>query len=55
LETKSDTVVFRHPYLVLKAADWHEMLAHKLTAFRGQRDVTDAINFLREIKNSDRQ
>jgi Nucleotidyltransferase of unknown function (DUF6036) len=55
LETKSDTVVFRHPYLVLKAADWHEMLAHKLTAFRGQRDITDAIHFLKEIKSADKQ
>jgi hypothetical protein len=54
LETKSETVIFRHPYLVLKAADWHEMLAHKLTAYRGQRDITDAIHFLREIKSPDK-
>ncbi len=55
LATKSETVVFRHPYLVLKAADWHEMLAHKITAFRGQRDITDAVHFLKEIKNSGKQ
>lgn len=55
LETKSEVVVFRHPYLILKAADWHEMLAHKLTAYRGKRDITDAIHFLKEIKNNDKQ
>lgn len=54
LQSKSDVVVFRHPYLVLKAADWHEMLAHKLTAFRGDRDITDAVCFLKEIPNSDK-
>ena len=54
LQSKSDVVVFRHPYLILKAADWHEMLAHKLTAFRGDRDITDAACFLREISTEDK-
>ena len=55
LQSKSNTVVFRHPYLVLKAADWHEMLAHKLTAFRGNRDINDAVHFLKEIKPKNKQ
>lgn len=55
LKTKSDVVIFRHPFLVLRAADWHEMLAHKLTAFRGDRDILDAEHFLREIKAGDKQ
>lgn len=55
LETKSNTVIFRHPYLVLKAAEWHEMLAHKISAFRGERDINDAVHFLKEISNSDKE
>lgn len=54
LQSKSDTVVFQHTNLVLKAADWHEMLAHKLTACRGERDINDAIHFLKEIKPVDK-
>lgn len=54
LVTKSETVVFHHPFLVLKAADWHEMLAHKLTAFRGQRDIDDAVQFLKAIGSNDK-
>lgn len=47
-------MVYKHSNLVLKAADWHELLAHKLTAFRGQRDVNDAIHFLKDIKPKDK-
>jgi len=54
LQSKSDTVVFKHPFLILKAADWHEMLAHKITAFRGERDVNDAVHFLKEINSRDK-
>lgn len=50
LQSKSNTIVFRHSHLILKAADWHEMLAHKITAFRGSRDKNDAIHFLKEIQ-----
>ncbi len=53
LDTRSDTVVFNHPYLILRAAEWVEMIAHKVTAFRGERDITDAIHFLKEIKDND--
>lgn len=49
LTTKSDVVIFKHPHLVLKAADWHEMLALKLDAYRSERDISDAVHFLREI------
>lgn len=55
LQSKSNTIVFQHSYLTLKAADWHEMLAHKLTAFRGARDINDAEHFLKEIKPKDKQ
>ena len=55
LQSISNTVVFHHSHLVLKAADWHEMLAHKLTAYRGSRDVTDAIHFLKEISSKDKE
>ncbi|VUD62044.1 hypothetical protein TDB9533_02956 [Thalassocella blandensis] len=54
LQSKSNTVVFRHSNLILKAADWHEMLAHKVTAFRGARDINDAVHFLKEIKSKDK-
>ncbi|GLQ29614.1 hypothetical protein [Litoribrevibacter albus] len=55
LQSKSNTVVFRHSHLILKAADWHEMLSHKLTAFRGMRDTNDAMHFLKEISPKDKQ
>ena len=55
LKSKSNTIVFQHSHLVLKAADWHEMLAHKITAYRGERDINDAIHFLKEIKSKDKQ
>ena len=54
LKSKSNTIVFKHSHLVLKAADWHEMLAHKVTAFRGERDINDAVHFLKEIKSKDK-
>ena len=53
LDSKSDTVVFNHSNLILKAADWHEMLAHKISAFRSSRDILDAECYLREIKSED--
>jgi len=55
LQSKSNNIVFNHSHLVLKAADWHEMLAHKITALRGPRDKSDAIYFLKEIKPKDKQ
>lgn len=55
LQTTSSTIVFNHSHLVLKAADWHEMLAHKITAYRGERDINDAIHFLKEIPSQSQQ
>jgi hypothetical protein len=55
LQSTSNTIVFNHSHLVLKAADWHEMLAHKITAFRGERDINDAIHFLKEIPSLSKQ
>lgn len=55
LQSRSQTIVFQHPHLVLKAADWHEMLAHKLTAFRGNRDISDAVHYLKEIPSKNKQ
>ncbi len=54
LQSKSDNIVFHHSHLILKAADWHEMLSHKLTAFRNNKDIDDAINYLKEIKPIDK-
>ncbi len=54
LKSKSNTIVFNHSHLVLKAADWHEMLAHKISAFRGKRDINDAVHFLKEIRSKNK-
>ena len=54
LQSRSNTIVFNHPNLVLKAADWHELLAHKLTAYRSERDINDAVHFLKEISPKDK-
>lgn len=54
LQSRSNTLVFNHSHLILKAADWHEMVAHKLTAFRGTRDITDAVCFLKEIHSNNK-
>lgn len=53
LDTCSKTIIFNHTNLLLVAAEWTEMLAHKISAYRGDRDIIDAISFLREIKNKD--
>lgn len=53
LGTCSDVVIFNHPNLVLVGAEWTEMLAHKISAYRGDRDVIDGIGFLKEIKDND--
>lgn len=49
LETKSDVIIFEHPFLVLKAATWQELLAHKLHASRHDKDWDDAKLLLQEI------
>lgn len=49
LETKSETIVFNHPNLKLRAASWEELLAHKIHAFRHHIDVADAVEILKQI------
>ena len=55
LETKSNVIVFRHPNLVLKAASWEELLAHKLHAFRNSRDVDDAVHILGSLAGNNKE
>ncbi|WP_299948203.1 hypothetical protein [uncultured Microbulbifer sp.] len=55
LETKSNVVIFHHPYLVLKAAVWEELLAHKVHASRHDKDIQDAVLLLKEIKGKDKE
>lgn len=54
LETRSNTVVFEHPNLVLVAATWEEMLAHKILAYRHEKDRQDAVLLLKQITSRDR-
>lgn len=59
--TDSRVAVFQHPYLVLNAADWHEMLALKLNALpigwytRSSHHFSDAVVFLQHIGQGDRE
>lgn len=55
LETKSNVVIFQHPFLVLKAATWEELLAHKVHASRHDKDIQDAVLMLKEIKDKDKE
>ncbi len=50
LETKSNIVVFKHKYLILRAAKWEELLAHKIHAFRSKDDINDARLILKQLK-----
>lgn len=53
LKTRSENTVFASGGLSLVAASWEEMLAHKLNAFRSDKDVMDAVAYMRELKDSD--
>jgi hypothetical protein len=55
LQTLSDVVIFQHPFLILKAATWEEMLAHKIHASRHDKDIQDAVLLLKEIKTKDKE
>jgi len=55
LETKSNVIIFQHPFLVLKAAAWEELLAHKVHASRHDKDIQDAVRILQEIKGKDKE
>jgi len=52
LVTDPEVVIFKHSNLVLKAAKWEELLAHKVNAFRHENDVADARCILEEIKKN---
>lgn len=51
LETTSNVIIFQHPFLVLKAASWEELLAHKVHASRHDKDILDAVRLLKEINS----
>ena len=55
LETKSNVIIFQHPYLVLKAASWEELLAHKVHASRHDKDIQDAVRLLKEIEGKEKE
>ncbi len=55
LETKSNVIIFQHPFLTLKAAAWEELLAHKIHASRHDKDIQDAVRLLKEIKGKDKE
>ena len=55
VDTKSDNVIFNHPNLKLIAADWNELLAHKLNAYRSDLDIKDAVLILKEANPPDKE
>jgi|GEM_PF-1164281 len=55
LETRSDVVIFKHPCLVLKAASWEELFAHKVKASRDEQDIEDAMHLLGEIRGKSKE
>lgn len=55
LETKSNVVIFQHSNLVLKAAAWEELLAHKVHASRHDKDIQDAVLLLKEIQGKEKE
>jgi hypothetical protein len=55
LQTKSNIIIFQHPFLILKAAAWEELLAHKVHAFRHDKDIEDAVRLLKEITNKEKE
>jgi len=55
LETKSDIVVFRNSYLILRAAGWDELLSHKINAFRSKDDINDARLILKKLQGVNKE
>lgn len=50
IHTKSDLIIFQRENLILYTAEWEEMLGMKLSgAFRGSKDIDDAMEILRRI------
>ncbi|MDM8522967.1 DUF6036 family nucleotidyltransferase [Desulfococcaceae bacterium HSG8] len=55
VQTKSRNVIFKQENLILYAAEWEEMLGMKLSgAFRGNKDIDDAMEILKQIGNKNR-
>jgi len=52
VQTKSEIIIFKKDCLTLYAAEWEEMLGMKLSgAFRGNKDINDAMEILKKIGN----
>ena len=55
VQTKSDIIIFKKENLILYAAEWEEMLGMKLSgAFRGNKDIDDAMEIIRQIGNKNK-
>ncbi len=56
VHTKSDIIIFQKENLILYAAKWEEMLGMKLSgAFRGNKDIDDAMEILKHIGKHDKE
>lgn len=56
VHTKSDMIIFQREHLILYAAEWEEMLGMKLSgAFRGNKDIDDAVEILKQIGNTSKE
>jgi len=50
VQTRSEIIIFKKDFLTLYAAEWEEMLGMKLSgAFRGNKDIDDAVEILKKI------
>ena len=55
VQTKSKIIIFEKDNLILFAAEWEEMLGMKLCgAFRGNKDIDDAMEILKQIGNKNK-
>lgn len=55
VQTRSDIIIFQKDNLLLYAAEWEEMLGMKLSgAFRGNKDIDDAMEILKHIGNNNK-
>ncbi len=56
VQTKSEIIIFKKDNLILYAAEWEEMLGMKLSgAFRGNKDIDDAMEILKQIGDKDKR
>ncbi len=55
VQTKSEIIIFKKENLILYAAEWEEMLGMKLSgAFRGNKDIDDAMEIIKQIGNKNK-